>query len=172
MGGAVWVSPEPSLEPSLEPILAQNEISGDSVKVSFEEFWTVYPRKVGKGAALKAFKAAAKNNNVQDVIAGAKRMANDPNIPASQFVPYPATWLNREGWNDEPFPERQMTAEEKAEREQAIRAVRREKEMIESRRLLEESKAARERVLANPPKRCVHDRVAIICSVCNRNKTA
>ena len=37
---------------------------------------------------------------------GAVRLASDPNLPETQFIPYPSTWLNREGWNDEPYPDK------------------------------------------------------------------
>lgn len=166
------MSPEPSLEPSLEPILAQTESLGVSVVESFNDFWDAYPRKVGKGAAVKAFKAAAKKHDFDLIVEGARRIAADPNLPASQFVPYPATWLNREGWNDEPFPERQMTAEEKQQRDQAERARRREIDLEESRKAREESEALRKRLELNPPKRCEHDRVAVICPVCSRANVA
>ena len=37
------------------------------------------------------------------VLEGVKRFAADPNLPAPQFVPRAATWLNQERWDDEPY---------------------------------------------------------------------
>lgn len=71
----------------------------------FEAFWAVYPNKVDKGRARKAF-AKIGVDLLGDVVAGATRFANDPNLPPKQFVPYPATWLNGERWEEGPLPER------------------------------------------------------------------
>jgi hypothetical protein len=65
----------------------------------FDLFWEAYPRKVGKGAARKAFVKASKNTPPDGIIAALKvaRFHDDP-----QFIPHPATWLNQERWADPP----------------------------------------------------------------------
>jgi hypothetical protein len=73
---------------------------------AFEEFWSNYPRKVGKDKALTAWQAARKRTSDQAIRDGAARMSADPNLPEAQFIPHPTTWLTRGGWNDEPFPPR------------------------------------------------------------------
>jgi hypothetical protein len=73
----------------------------------FETFWAVYPRRVGKPKALTAWKAATKRSSVADVLLGAERFAKDPNLPGEAYQPYPATWLNRDGWEDGPLPKRE-----------------------------------------------------------------
>ena len=78
----------------------------DSTLNAFEEFWSIYPRKVGKVEAEKAFVKAAQRVAAQVILAGARRFAADPNLPEKQYVAYPATWLNRGSWDDEPLPER------------------------------------------------------------------
>jgi hypothetical protein len=92
------------LEPEeLEPINTQS-----SVNESFNEFWEVYPKHLQKGEARKAFfKAVQRVGDADTILEGARRMAADPNLPVKQFIPYPATWLNRDGWDDEPFPPRE-----------------------------------------------------------------
>lgn len=73
----------------------------------FDEFWDAYPRKVGKDKAKPKYAAAVRRaGNEQTVIDGAHRLATDPNLPEKQFIPYPTTWLERGGWNDEPLPAR------------------------------------------------------------------
>jgi hypothetical protein len=73
---------------------------------AFDAFWEHYPRKVGKDAARRAFDKAARRVGAEPVILGAKRFAADPNLPEKQFIPHPATWLGRGGWEDEPLPPR------------------------------------------------------------------
>jgi hypothetical protein len=89
-----------------EQIKNNERIYSDS---QFEEFWNYYPKKVDKGAALRAFRKAAKNEDVTLVIDGAKRYAEDPNLPEKQFIKNPATWLNAEAWNNGPLPARKKT---------------------------------------------------------------
>ena len=78
----------------------------------FEEFWNAYPRKVGKQKAATKYKAAIKRSSEDAVIDGAHRLANDPNLPEQTFIPHPTTWLERDGWNDEPLPARFRTGSE------------------------------------------------------------
>jgi hypothetical protein len=86
------------LEPSeLEP---QNDI-----RSFFEDFWNVYPRKVGKTQARKAFAQAAVRQDPQRIVEAAYALRDDPNLPPKQFIPHASTWLNRDGWDDEPYPE-------------------------------------------------------------------
>ena len=73
---------------------------------AFETFWAYYPRKVGKAAARDKFLKHAKEN-MTAILDGAYRLSIDPNLPPTQYVPYPATWLSREGWLDEPYPKRE-----------------------------------------------------------------
>lgn len=78
----------------------------------FEEFWQAYPRKVGKQKAATKYKAAIKRSSEDEVIGGAHRLANDPNLPEQTFIPHPTTWLERDGWEDEPLPARSRTGSE------------------------------------------------------------
>lgn len=71
----------------------------------FAEFWIYYPRKVGKVTARKAWDRARKRIDHATILTGCIDLANDPNLPDKQYIPHPATWLNRDGWEDEPYPE-------------------------------------------------------------------
>jgi len=73
--------------------------------LAFAEFWSAYPRKVGKAAAKKAWAQAVKRAPANVITAACFQMANDPNLPADRsLIPHPTTWLNRDGWEDEPYP--------------------------------------------------------------------
>ena len=70
----------------------------------FAVFWEAYPRKTSKGSAEKAF--AKINPNEQ--LVGRMRAAIERAKTSDQwrkengtFIPYPATWLNARGWEDE-----------------------------------------------------------------------
>ena len=74
-------------------------------ETDFEIFWKTYPRKVGKQAALKAWRNALGLAKADIIISGARRLRDDPNRE-QQFTPHPATWLNQGRWDDEPLPAR------------------------------------------------------------------
>jgi hypothetical protein len=65
---------------------------------AFERFWEVYPRKVGKGAARKAWLAAIAKAPEGEITAAVTRQKFDHR---ERFIPHPATWLNQERWLDE-----------------------------------------------------------------------
>lgn len=76
----------------------------------FERFWSEYPVKRDKGKALKAWKNATKRANNDELIAGAVRYRNDPNRE-DQYTKYAEGWLNGDGWEDEPLPDRNRPSE-------------------------------------------------------------
>lgn len=72
----------------------------------FDEFWEAYPRKVGKGDAEKAWvklNLAARVAEILSTIRTAKA-SFDWTKEAGQFIPHPATWLHRKGWDDQFAP--------------------------------------------------------------------
>lgn len=83
---------------------------GDSVTVQehpdddFEAFWSLYPKKKSKGDARKAWKQLKPSTTtVRAIMAKLQELINsrDWKRENGQFIPYPATWLRAEGWNDE-----------------------------------------------------------------------
>lgn len=68
----------------------------------FDEFWKIYPKKAGKPAALKAWRAAMKRGvDPDEILAGARDYAGSEAV-ARGFVKFPQGWLNDERWRDEP----------------------------------------------------------------------
>lgn len=69
----------------------------------FDEWWATVPRKVSKGQARKAFKAARKKADLGTLIDGMvsarERWAREGR--EKRYLPHPSTWLNAEGWLDE-----------------------------------------------------------------------
>lgn len=87
-------SPE-ELSLNLEPQPMATPITPDG----FDSFWGIYPRKIAKADAAKAWRAAVKVADVEAILAGAQRYAADP-TRTPQFTAYPATWLRACRWDD------------------------------------------------------------------------
>ena len=68
----------------------------------FDEFWSLYPRKIAKATARKAW---AKLSAEQQLMAAKAIDTHCQYWKAKEteleFIPYPATWLNNERWEDE-----------------------------------------------------------------------
>ena len=70
---------------------------------TFEVFYAAYPRKVGRGAALKAWAKLEPDEALQAQILGALA-AQHPHLDRREngrFIPHPSTWLNEGRWDDE-----------------------------------------------------------------------
>lgn len=71
-------------------------------------FWTLYPRKAGKGAARRAWKVALGKASADEILAALQRFAAKSAGADTKFIPHPASWLNGERWLDadlNPAPE-------------------------------------------------------------------
>lgn len=79
----------------------------------FVEFWEIYPRRSNRPAAIKAFVKASKVAELQTILDGARRYADDPNRVA-QYTAHAATWLNGERWEDDPLPGRNARTTEQS----------------------------------------------------------
>jgi hypothetical protein len=65
-------------------------------------FWEVYPRRRGKGAAMKALLKVRKTGLLwETLITGVKKYRGWAATKEIQYVKHPATWLNKECWDDE-----------------------------------------------------------------------
>lgn len=78
------------------------KVSKKLYKKDFEDFYLAYPRKVGKQNAAKAFDQAVKRASIEDIASGLERIITSWSNKDPQYIPHPATWLNRDGWLDEP----------------------------------------------------------------------
>ena len=68
----------------------------------FESVYQAYPKKVGKPAALKAWKAQKINGEWQEILEDIKRRKESPDWQKNggQYIPNPATYLNQRRWED------------------------------------------------------------------------
>jgi len=68
----------------------------------FETWWTEYPKKVAKPAAIKAWKGAISKTAIDVLLDSVKAYAVKNANTEQTYIANPATWLNQERWNDEP----------------------------------------------------------------------
>ena len=74
------------------------------IEDSFNRFWKLYPRKVGKKAARRAFEKVMRSGVALETLVTAlerQKCSKQWTKDGVQFVPHPATWLNGERWEDE-----------------------------------------------------------------------
>ena len=70
----------------------------------FDEFWEVYPKKVGKQAALKNWKKLKCDDNADHIISKAKEFAESVKGQDRQYIKHPQGWLTDGRWDDELEP--------------------------------------------------------------------
>lgn len=97
-----WVSRgDSSGKSGVTPVGTQNinitikEPSTETSKDDFEKFWNLYPKKVAKADALKAWNKATKRKTADELLKLTKLYA-EGKLPDMTYIPYPASWLNKE----------------------------------------------------------------------------
>lgn len=99
------------------------------VQVAFDQFWQAYPRRVGKADARKAFTDAVHRAGGIDRMLDTIAVWTVEWQARPQFCPYPATWLRRDGWDDDP-PVRHTVERHLSSRESALAVVARRHGLI------------------------------------------
>jgi hypothetical protein len=85
-------------EPPLSKAALAKQLAED-----FNDWYAIYPKHVGRGAAVNSYTKARKNGaTTEELIAGARRYAAERKGQDPQFTAAPATWLNQERWTDDP----------------------------------------------------------------------
>jgi predicted transcriptional regulator len=62
---------------------------------AFDSFWNLYPKKIAKADALKAWNKALKKKTADELI-GLTKAYSESKLPDMTYIPYPASWLNKE----------------------------------------------------------------------------
>ena len=95
-------NPNPNPNPNPNVYICANRSDYD--ELTFIEFWSSYPKKKAKEAALKAWKKLKPNPElIKSILASieAHKKTHDWQKEKGQFIPYPATFLNGKRWLDE-----------------------------------------------------------------------
>lgn len=100
----VYPPPEPGAKgtPSKEQEISYEISPRENTDEEWDRFWSAFPRKESKPAALRAWKAARKRASVDAIMDGLGRWLPNLALREKQYIPLPATWLNNDKWNDEP----------------------------------------------------------------------
>lgn len=73
-----------------------------TMPVDFDQFWGIYPRKVGKGAALKRWRSMSAPDRHAALDAVPRHTARwSRERTETRFIPHPATWLSQGRWHDD-----------------------------------------------------------------------
>lgn len=94
----------PDAKNRIEEDKKKNKKKKETYSEGFLEFWNLYPKKVGKDAAWKAWK----NNECEMLIIDLLKSQLERQINSEQwqkdngqFIPHPATYINQGRWKDE-----------------------------------------------------------------------
>lgn len=68
----------------------------------FAEWYGVYPKHEARGDAEKAFRRHVTNHEIFERVIKATKAGWGGLATELQFIPYPATWLNRKPWEEPP----------------------------------------------------------------------
>jgi hypothetical protein len=68
---------------------------------AFSAFWSAYPKKTGKAAAVKVWKRLRPSESLGEAIVAAVATARQSRQWLEGYIPNPSRWLNEERWSDE-----------------------------------------------------------------------
>lgn len=83
---------------------ASGGVEKSAVESSFGQFWAVYPRKVAKQNAFKAWQKLKPDDELVQKILSAleqQKKSVDWLKDNGRYIPHPTTWLNGKRWEDE-----------------------------------------------------------------------
>ena len=80
----------------------KNDINNKDIPIWFSKWWENAPKKVGKKASLRAYRAALKDTDADTLLAGIK--AYSAKVKSEQtdekYICHPVTWLKQGRWED------------------------------------------------------------------------
>lgn len=76
--------------------------AANQTEEEFENWWRAYPRKVGKGAALMAYRTARREATPEALLSGVERYSRSVAGKDPEYIAHPTTWLRQKRWLDEP----------------------------------------------------------------------
>ncbi len=95
---------ESIVESPLTPQGEDGASEGNIQENRFNEFWMIYPKKVGKKDAQRAWKNAKVTTELFEKImtaVGKARTTEQWTKENGRYIPNPSTWLNQGRWDDE-----------------------------------------------------------------------
>ena len=104
------IQSNPESNPNLEsesnptPQTPQGAVRGTEKDDLFNDFWELYPRKVGKGDAHEEWDKLELTQDLVDTIFAAVQIQQSWDQwtrDNGRYIPHPATWLSQQRWEDE-----------------------------------------------------------------------
>jgi hypothetical protein len=80
---------------ALEDNITKKITNKENNNNEFDEFWKLYPRRIGKADAVKAWNRAIKRKTADELLQ-LTRVYSEGKLPDETYIPYPASWLNKE----------------------------------------------------------------------------
>jgi len=113
------------------------------LSIDFTDFWLMYPRRVARKDATKAWQKIPQHlyPKILTALFEWRRIWNDRG--EIEFIPYPATWLNGERWEDD-FPPHHRPYTAKTAAVEAVKETQQDRKPIPS-HVLEALKRLREK---------------------------
>ena len=102
-------------------------------EITFEKFYKLYPRKVGRFMASKSFKKLSSD----DKVLAYNGLLNyikfwKYNKTEKQFIPHPSTWLNQRRWEDEIDLPKSAKEKSKDIRSEVVQYPKKQKELLDN----------------------------------------
>ena len=72
-----------------------------NIKLTFEDFWNVYPRKQDKKRSEQLFDKLSDTDKFNAVQGAGYQVQNNPQWKNPTMVPLPTTFISQQRWNDE-----------------------------------------------------------------------
>jgi hypothetical protein len=91
------------VETNKNDIKNDKNVKNNNTDGDFDKFYSAYPRKVAKPAAIRAFKKIKPNHELLNAILKdieMRKKSREWLKSGGQFIPYPATYLNQRRWED------------------------------------------------------------------------
>jgi hypothetical protein len=125
---------------------------------AFAEFWNVYPRRVNKKAALVAWEKATKETPASQIIRAAEVYATSDIAAANEYVPHPATWLNKGAFLDDPkeWERREPKSKEQKRQEANFGVLANVSKMIDQQQGVTNGQGNIHATISDNPKRISH----------------
>lgn len=91
-----------------KPAVSERKKVNSLIKTKFEEFWSLYPRKVGKKKCESKFESLVRQKIefADEIISGLSSQVENLKSKEVEYIPHPITWLNQGRWEDE-IPEKE-----------------------------------------------------------------
>lgn len=96
-------------------VQTENRIQNETTLEKFERFYNAYPKKKSKGKALNWFKTHKPESSLVDTMLESlekQKLTIDWQKQNGRYIPYPATWLNAKGWENEVSPQEMIDVSE------------------------------------------------------------